>query len=457
MLLLILCVVAAALGGLATALRPNWPVLGLALLAVPVGAVAEGVSSGRLERAVVGLVAGTAVAACACLGALTVRAVRARRAYVERGWAFARAEARERDVRVREAVLRERQRMAGEVHDGLGHRLTLLAVQAGRLSLDDSLPEPVRRELSGIREGAANASLELGQTVQLLDRGVGLPDRDAAGTGRPPTVPTAPVRPSIAAVADEARESGTDVQTLFETGVEQRLGDFTHAAVIRTMQEGLVNAAKHAPGATVHLSLAEGPDHNTVTLELVNPVLSSAPPEPLPGTGYGLRALEHRAQILGGSLTPTGTGEEFRLVLALPVDAVPGNEPKTGNQEAAVIRQHQASRQTRSSAVTLLYTVPAVLAAVAAIVGGGYFIYATSASVLPPQMFAKVEVGASQPETAELLPALDMLEAPRSEQDAADGECHYYESSRSFFERDDVYRICFDQGVVSAVSTIAAP
>jgi hypothetical protein len=94
----------------------------------------------------------------------------------------------------------------------------------------------------------------------------------------------------------------------------------------------------------------------------------------------------------------------------------------------------------------------------AALVAVGYFAYSGVAAVLPPQTYAELGVGMKEHAAEAILPAIEMLDAPDDELPVPPrATCRYYESARSFFEREDVYRVCFTDGAVSHLETIPAP
>jgi hypothetical protein len=63
-----------------------------------------------------------------------------------------------------------------------------------------------------------------------------------------------------------------------------------------------------------------------------------------------------------------------------------------------------------------------------------------------------------QDQAEDLLPSVEMLEAPREAPPPRPGEtCRFYEASVSFFVRDDVYRVCFGDGAVTTADFIPAP
>ncbi|MGH8876568.1 MAG: sensor histidine kinase, partial [Stackebrandtia sp.] len=339
-----------------------------------------------LESAVLGFVQGSIFMLCFVIPVLLGAATRQRRAYVERGWELAQAQAREQDAHVEQAVRRERDAMASEIHDGLGHRLTLIAVQAARLSLDDSLPAETRTELQGIRANAAAAADELGETVGLLSERHGEVTASLRGL-------------DIADVLDRARSSGIDVYDDIADDVAEAAGDHVRAALLRALQEGLTNAAKHAPGSTVTVSLDLDSEH--VTLRIGNPLGESATTEP----GNGIVALRHRVEILGGELD-VEHGRDFVLTVRLPLSAVPAAALGWDHSTRAgqLTAEAETTKRRRRRAEKRAWQIPVALVAAVVVSSVGYFVYVTIAATLPPERFAAIEVGDQRSVAEELLP-----------------------------------------------------
>lgn len=213
----------------------------------------------------------------------------------------ARAEAAEaeREARAEAAVLAERSRIAGEMHDSLGHRLVLIATQAGGLELNSARgADFVEDHARIIGETAREALAELRATVGALSA---------------PTRAPAPGVADIGRLVDEARQAGAELSaTLKPLGP---LAPRVDAALYRLAQEGLTNALKHAPGRPVTLTLAalDGEARLTIT----NPLGPGAP-----GNGTGLTRLRERVDSLGGTLIAGDDGAVFTLAARLPLDRV---------------------------------------------------------------------------------------------------------------------------------------
>ncbi|MFC4333994.1 sensor histidine kinase [Salininema proteolyticum] len=388
---------------------------------------------------IVGLMTGTFYGFCFLAASLVAALVRARKSYVRRAWDLAFAEARDHDSQVERAVAREREAMAGEIHDGMGHRLTLIAVQAARLSLDEDLPPQARAELQRIRENAASAAEELGETVRLLGQ------RDSSVTASLSGL-------RIDDVVERALASGVAVRSAVEPGLEDSVNDYTHAALLRTLQEALTNAAKHAPGAEVRVEAKRAGERVRLTVSnAVSPRGASSDP-----TGHGLVALRHRTTLLGGTLE-VDRGEVFALTVELPREAVPTDDAADRESSRvdrlaaeATEAEHGRRKETRQA-----WLVPLAMVAILVFVTGGYFVYANLTSVLPPEEFESISVGDGEGETVRKLPPSEMLDAPRSLVPEPEGaECKYYEDELSFFKRVDVYRVCFADGAVVATDRV---
>ncbi len=430
---------AVALGVWRPATSTVWSAaLALLLLTATVVGVLTGERA--VESAALSSAAALAHAAVIALPVGLAALVGRRRRHRRQGWELARAVAAEESARAESALVRERSAMAGEIHDHLGHRLTLLTVQVGQLTLDPELPESAQGALRQVREGLAEAAGELGATVQLLTQG-GMPTREPADA-------------SPAEVVERARSVGVRVEADLPVGWDEGLSPPARAAVVRVLSEGLANAAKHAPGQVVHVTVSR--DDAAVTLDLANRPAEEAQAVFPASSGHGLRSLRHRVALLGGDLTVLG-GDRFVVRASVPVDAVPGPEARTIGGVEEVLRSQRAADADTRRAGRLAWLVPTVLAGGAVVLTAGFFLYLTVASTLPPADFARLEVGMSQERAEQILPPVEMVEAPRKAlPEPAGATCRYYEEAVSLFVREDVFRVCLADGVVVSVDTIRA-
>jgi signal transduction histidine kinase len=195
------------------------------------------------------------------------------------------------------ATTRERNRLAREIHDGVGHYLTVIKVQLDAASaLLPADPERAAHSVETAARLAAEALDDVRRSVGTL----------AADTQRPPLLETLHRLVSDCGSAPAFRIEGTP----------RPLGLAAEHALLRTAQEGLTNVSKHA-----------GPVRATLTLDFRAPeqvrlavsdtgtgVTSSAKPE-----GHGLRGLRERIALLGGSVhAGSQPGGGFRLEVELP-------------------------------------------------------------------------------------------------------------------------------------------
>jgi signal transduction histidine kinase len=219
-----------------------------------------------------------------------------------------RAESEQR-LRIAQARVLERTRIAREMHDVLAHRISLLSLHAGALEFRPGAPpEEIAGAAAVVRSSAHQALQDLRAVIGVLR------------TGQPEDEPN-PERPqptlnALPALADESRSAGIKVR--LEIGTEpETVPAATGRAAYRIIQEGLTNARKHAPGAAVRVAVG-GSAGDGLTIEVRNPMPVSLPARPIPGTGMGLIGLAERALLAGGHLEHGRTDDEFVVTAWLP-------------------------------------------------------------------------------------------------------------------------------------------
>ena len=202
-------------------------------------------------------------------------------------------------LRVDQARLGERERIAREMHDVLAHRISLLAVHAGALEVRRDAPEAERAAAGVIRQGAYDALEDLRQVIRML--------REPAEDRPQPSLGDVP------ALVAEGRAAGAEVDLEITAAEPVPAGPGRHA--YRIVQEALTNARKHAPGAPVTVAVT-GRAEEGLVVEVANPLVPGAG---LPGAGTGLIGLAERVHLAGGRIEhgPTTAGE-FRLRVWLP-------------------------------------------------------------------------------------------------------------------------------------------
>ncbi|MFF8413837.1 sensor histidine kinase [Streptomyces omiyaensis] len=198
--------------------------------------------------------------------------------------------------------LLERNRIARELHDSLGHALTLAVVQAGaaRAAKDPGFTD---RALAAIEE-TGRAALEDLERVLLLLRETG---RRPAGAS--------PGLDEAARLLDAARSSGAPVAAEITGAVEDLPGPVSREAY-RMLQEALTNALRHAGPVPVDVRVTA--DRSRLRLLVANPVPGDRPPA-VPGSGSGLRGIRERAALLGGEAEAGVRDGEWRVAVVLPL------------------------------------------------------------------------------------------------------------------------------------------
>jgi signal transduction histidine kinase len=229
---------------------------------------------------------------------------------------------RERELLAEQERLRERLRIARDVHDSLGHRLSLVSVQAAALEVSP-LPPQQRQAILQLAGTARDAMNELHELVGTL-RGTEEADAHAPGIE------------AIRDVVAEFSAAGMPV-TLRQCGEPRPLSTAAGQAAYRVIQEGLTNAAKHAAGRPVTVSVEWEPDALLVAvIDRESAAGPAAPGDPAAthDTGHGLTGLSERVRLAGGFLDRKPSHGEHRLIAMLPVAAEPTTDdddlPATG-------------------------------------------------------------------------------------------------------------------------------
>lgn len=252
-------------------------------------------------------------------------------------WVAGRREGRERLARkqereMQEAVVEERLRIARELHDVLAHNLTLVNAQAGVAEyLLRTQPQAAAEALRDITRHTSRAIDELRATIGLLRQAGSDPD------GNDPDAAMRPV-PGIDALDElvgSHRSTGAQIDVRV-SGTPGNLDQHADLAAYRIVQEGLTNAAKHAPGMPVEISLAWS--ESGVRIRAVNLLpLSGERRSTPPGTGHGLIGMRERALAAGGQLRAGKLSDgRFEVVTTLPTGhdrrehALPRTAPAPG-------------------------------------------------------------------------------------------------------------------------------
>jgi signal transduction histidine kinase len=216
-------------------------------------------------------------------------------------------------IREEEALRRaseERLRIARELHDALGHHLSLISVQSGvALHLNEELPEQARNSLSAIKQASKEALAELRSVLDILRQ-----------EGEPaPRSPTSTLA-RLDELVSQAAAAGLEVRTEIEGDVRP-LPFGVDVAAFRIVQEALTNVTRHAgpASATVRVSYHEG----DLTVE-VDDDGHGRPVHNGTGSGKGIVGMRERVATFGGDLEAgPRPGGGFRVRARLPLDGLP--------------------------------------------------------------------------------------------------------------------------------------
>lgn len=209
-------------------------------------------------------------------------------------------------IETEQAAVRERTRIAREMHDILSHAVSLMIVQAeaGPVAVRTA-PERAEAAFDAISETGRDAMVQLRRMLGVLRENESAPD-----------APREP-QPSLAELpALIARVRGSGLEIPYEvTGPVRTLGLAVEATVHRIVQEALTNVVKHAAADMVSVQLAYGTE--ALTLTITDDGRGSGTGA---GTGMGLIGIRERAAAHGGTAVtgPGPGGRGFRVRVTIP-------------------------------------------------------------------------------------------------------------------------------------------
>ncbi|WP_326649121.1 sensor histidine kinase [Streptomyces sp. NBC_01750] len=206
----------------------------------------------------------------------------------------------------RATELAERNRLARELHDSVGHALSAVTLQAGAArKVLDSDTEFVREALAAIEETTRRTVGELDSVLGLLRRS---DEREGAAAGQV----TGPALDTLDGLLDR---SGVPV-SLTTDGDLAAVPALVSREAYRIVQEGLSNALRHAGACPVSLWIVLSGEELEITME--NPLPGRAPVI-RPGGGRGVRGIAERAALLGGHAQAGPRDAVWRLSARLPL------------------------------------------------------------------------------------------------------------------------------------------
>ncbi|MFJ6770158.1 sensor histidine kinase [Kitasatospora sp. NPDC091257] len=409
---------------------------------------------------------------------------RGRRELVREGWRLARSLEERQHLVAERARLTERADIAADMHDSLGHALSLVALRAGALELSPDLTDRDRAEVAELRGTIADAVEQLRETVAVL--------HDPPGTE---TGAGLPVNDTVEDLLARAVASGVPVRWE-RRGAVPTLSPLVERGMYRVVQEALTNAMKHAPDGAIRVRITHEADRTRVS------VVNAAPPAdgpahtaegPTSGVGRrGLMGLRERVSVLGGSLWSGPYQDGFCVTAVLPHQAAahprtpppgpgtaPGTQARTRGRhtESALPSGTASPRALNTDAVTpesarRLASVRSaarrrsIAAFAAPVVAAAFFVPAAvylawqlTTSVLPPSRFDELTIGRPRVELTPLLPARAYPYPPdhaRSAPRPPGATCEFYRSGRNLLEEVDIYRLCWSSNRLVTKDTVPA-
>ncbi|MEQ4305428.1 histidine kinase [Plantactinospora sp. B6F1] len=379
---------------------------------------------------------------------------RQHRALVLAGWEQADLLEREQRGAAERIRMRERARIAQDMHDSLGHDLSLIALRAGALEVAADLDERHRRAAGELRASVALATDRLRQVIGVL--------RDDAEPA-----PTRPPGERVEELVARARGAGMAVRLLVEedspaAGPEAPVPPMVQRAVCSVVQEALTNATRHAPGAAVTVAVHRGTDRVSVRVGNDRPPAGALPG--VRGAGSGLVGLRERVRLAGGTLRAGPDGGGFEVYAELPTGlpsetgpaappeaAYPGRwpvvdvpAPPAGPAGAVTAHRLRSARQRVRRSLLAAFTVPVAIGLLLVL---AYYPIATFGAVLDSDRYARLEMGQDRAEVRDLLPDRQVVapSAAAARPVPAGATCEFY-SDGGFPFGQAVYRVCFRHG-----------
>jgi signal transduction histidine kinase len=273
------------------------------------------------------------------IGALTGERARRSEALRERNAILERAQT----LGDEQARMQERARIAGEMHDLLGHRLSLISLHAGALELRTRQTAPeLSQQASVMRTTAKTALDELREVLGILKVDSHHEGTDGHGDD-------AGTRTDLSALVFASQRAGADVRLTWTGDDTTGLDGTIRRALHRVVREALTNVHKHAAGAATHVVVERGAEQ--IRVEVRNG-LGTPGTRTTPGTSMGLVGLQERVRLAGGTIHAGADSErtEFvvRVLLPLvPAATVPGHSDRA---DTTIDQTDLAGRQTARSA-----------------------------------------------------------------------------------------------------------
>lgn len=373
---------------------------------------------------------------------------------------------------IESAYSEEKRRIAEELHDELGHQLSLTSVQINALSLDDSLTEKQRKALADMNRRLRESVSTLAHTVEIL--------RDGA------PAPTSPVSTSLSSAGDDLPEpsgtlgKGTEKQTAAEllaeaesagtrvtitVGDREQLDEFPAGSLVgKVLREGLTNALKHAPGQVVGINL--GFDSAQLLMSMDNDMPTDSTHRTL-GAGTGISSLKSAVEAQGGDLDQIIETDQHELRLSLPLTApARDHEPQANStplgsdDDPSVELGAARMRGNKRLAIAAALPLAALCLVIGAVVLNNW--WHAERSLLSADVLKSLSIGMSTAQTQRELPdeeytLISNEERQRANEGAPPGStCRFYAlTADQLSDRSgDLARLCFSSGELVSIDTI---
>ena len=198
------------------------------------------------------------------------------------------AEAQDNEIHL--ATLRERNRIAREIHDNVGHMLTRSLLQSGALLVlnkDEALSEP----LSSLRATLDNAMSSIRESVHdLHDESIDLKR----------------------IIEESIRSVDGKFTVSFDCDVSENVSGKIKLCIAGVVKEGLSNAAKHSDGNKIDIALREHPGFYQLSIS------DNGKPQEINENGIGLKNMQDRTESVGGRISFTASENGFRIFMSVP-------------------------------------------------------------------------------------------------------------------------------------------
>jgi signal transduction histidine kinase len=189
----------------------------------------------------------------------------------------------------RRVLVEERTRIARELHDVIAHSMSLIQVQAStaRYRIPE-LPQVAVAELDDIAAVARQSLTEMRRVLGVL----------RTEDDKPQLAPQQGLD-DVPALVDSIRRAGVEV-SLSVAPTPDDLPTSLQITTFRIVQEAVSNAVRHAPGSSIEIAI--DPHQTPLTLRVHNSAGGEQTAPGPSGAGHGLRGMQERVTLLGGSL-----------------------------------------------------------------------------------------------------------------------------------------------------------